>query len=179
MAGLTQFTNAGLQEVSHFLIVFPSTWICFQESMPTGIQVSDITQLLSPWLPIPKRSSFTPVMPTLINSLSLRMSVDSVFKPCLGTGNPCPGWEPVSEQSRATQSQCFCFSQMYPSLTFSLQVRGKSHIKGPPLQLSQHIHLDLDLQKIKQEALLSRNFYFLLCTILKQGHPKDRATFLE
>lgn len=38
------------------------------------------------------------------------------------------------------------------------------------ISYSQHILMDLDLQKREKEMLFSRNFCFLLCTILKQGH---------
>lgn len=67
-----------------FLTVFPSTWIWFQESTPAGIQVSDITRLLSPCPPVPGRSSFKLVIPTLINCLSLR---------CLWILLSNPAWE--------------------------------------------------------------------------------------
>lgn len=104
------------------------------------------------------------------------MSVDSAFQ----LGITIQSRDLVSEQSWATQSERFHFSHMYPSTGSQSPGQGEDPIsKVPQLPLSQHILLDLDFQKIKEQALLSRNFHLLLCTILKQGHTKDQATFLE
>lgn len=104
------------------------------------------------------------------------MSVDSAFQ----LGITIQSRDLVSEQSWATQSERFRFSQMYPSPGSQSPGQGEDPVsKVPRLPLSQHILLDLDFQKIKEQASLSRNFCLLLCTILKQGHTKDQATFLE
>lgn len=76
------------------------------------------------------REVFMPVTPTLINCLSLRCLWILLSNPAWELGITVQAGYLESEQSQAIQSQCFHFSQMYPSLTLCLQIRGESRIKG-------------------------------------------------
>lgn len=177
MAGLTQFTNTGFQEVSHFLIVFPSTWIWFQGSVPAGIQVSVITWLLSP-MTSNTREVFMPVTPTLINCLSLRCLWILLSNPAWELGITFQAGNLESEQFRATQSHCFHFSQTYPSLTLCLQVsRGSLISKAPTPPLSAYI-LGFEPSENKSGSVTFKEFLFPALHNLETRTQKGQGNVL-
>lgn len=85
------------------------------------------------------REVFMPVTLTLINCLSLRCLWILLSNPAWELGITVQAGNLVSEQSQATQSQCFHFSQMYPSLMLCLQIsRGSLVSKAPTPPLSAY-----------------------------------------